>query len=85
MKKFLCSLVLGLISILLFMCLCGCTVEKPIIVSTNKYIQTDYDYNCLSNDKTFSEIILCYEKQDKAEKAQNKLTNDMIKQENTVK
>ena len=60
----------------------GCTTEKNVIISTNNYIQSDYDYNCLSNDKTFTQIIICYQKQDKAEKAQNKLTNEMIKKAN---
>lgn len=62
--------------------LSGCTTEKNVIISTNNYIQSDYDYNCLSNDKTFTQIIICYQKQDKAEKAQNKLTNEMIKKAN---
>lgn len=56
----------------------GCTQVKPTVINTNKYIQTDYDYNCLQGDKTFSEIIICYQTQDKAEKAQNKITNQLI-------
>ena len=47
-------------------------------ISTNRFIQTDYDYDCLSGDKTFSEIIICQQKQDAAEKTQNHITNDLI-------
>lgn len=81
MKKFFSSLIFLLIAFLLLVCVSGCTTNKPVIISTNNYIQTDYDFNCLSGDKTFSAIILCYQKQDKAEKAQNKLTNDMVKKD----
>jgi hypothetical protein len=59
----------------------GCTTTKPTVIQTNKFIQTDYDYNCLTGDKTFSEIIICYQAQDKAEKAQNKITNELIEKE----
>ena len=65
--------------VILLLILTACTTSKPIVISTNNYIQTDYNYNCLSDDKTFTQIIICYQKQDKAEKAQNKLTNEMIK------
>jgi len=82
MQKFFNSLVLLLILLLLLLCLTACSTTKPIVISTNNYIQTNYDYNCLSDDKTFTQIIMCYQKQDKAEKAQNKLTNDMIKKAN---
>lgn len=67
--------------IFIFIALMGCTITKPTIIQTNKFIQTDYDYNCLTGDKTFSEIILCYQAQDKAEKAQNKITNALIAKE----
>lgn len=81
MKKFFSLLILFLIAFLLLMCVSGCTTNKQVVISTNNYIQTDYDFNCLSDDKTFSAIILCYQKQDKAEKAQNKLTNNMVKKD----
>lgn len=64
--------------IVVFLALTGCTQVKPNIIETNKFIQTDYDYNCLQGDKTFSEIIICYQTQDKAEKAQNAITNALI-------
>ena len=59
----------------------GCTKTKPTIIQTNKFMQTDYDYNCLQGDKTFSEIIICYQTQDKAEKAQNAITNNLIEKD----
>lgn len=48
------------------------------IITTNNYIQTDYEYYCLDGNKTFTQIIMCYQAQDKAEKIQNKLTNEML-------
>ena len=59
--------------------LCSCSLCKVPVVSTNEFIQTNYDFNCLASDKTFSEIIICYQEQDKAEKIQNEVTNKMIK------
>lgn len=56
----------------------GCTIQKTNVISTNKFIQTDYDYNCLDGTKTFTQIIICYQEQDASEKAQNKITNDLI-------
>ena len=56
----------------------GCTMQKTNVISTNKFIQKDYDYNCLDITKTFTQIIICYQEQDASEKAQNKITNDLI-------
>lgn len=67
--------------LVILLALMGCTQNKPIIIQTNKFIQTDYNYNCLQGNKTFSEIILCYQAQDKAEKAQNAITNALIGKE----
>lgn len=64
--------------IIILLALMGCTTNEPTIIQTNRYIQTNYDYKCLTGDKTFSEIILCYQAQDKAEKAQNVITNQLI-------
>jgi len=58
--------------------LAGCKSCPPTIVTTNNLTQTNYDYQCLSGEKSFSEIIVCYKTQDKAEKAQNDLTNKML-------
>lgn len=59
--------------------LASCSNTKKIeVVNYNQFIQTNYDFNCLDDNKTFTQIILCYQKQDDAEKAQNKITNDLI-------
>ena len=58
--------------------LTNCSTDKTFIISTNQFIQQNYDYNCLETNKTFTEIILCYQLQDKAEKEQNVLTNELI-------
>ena len=64
---------------LMCFCLIGCIKCPTPVISTNNLTQTDYDYQCLAGDKTFSEIIVCYKTQDKAEKKQNKITNDFLK------
>ena len=56
----------------------GCTAQTTYVISTNKFIQTNYDYGCLDGDKTFTQIIICYQKQDAAEKVQNNITNELL-------
>lgn len=81
MRK-LCEIVSLLVFFLFtFGMLIGCTTNKTVVVSTNKFIQTDYEYNCLDGTKTFSQIIVCYQAQDIAEKKQNEVTNTMILQD----
>ena len=58
--------------------LASCTVTKTESINTNQFLQTDYNYNCLDGTKTFTQIIVCYQEQDAAEKAQNKITNELI-------
>lgn len=70
MNKFLLGLILFLTA---------CTSNKTECISTNAFLQEDYEYMCLDGTKTFSQIIICYQAQDKAEKTQNKITNDLIK------
>ena len=70
---------LVVISVSVLFLLCGCSVKQNQI-SINSYIQTDYDYQCLDESKTFTQIITCYQLQDKAEKEQNRITNKMILQ-----
>lgn len=66
--------------LLLFLLLFGCAeTETTTIINTNQLSQDDYDYMCLDGTKTFTQIILCYQAQDKAEKIQNKITNDLLK------
>ena len=74
-------ILLLLLFIFLLAPIAGCTIQKTHVISTNKFIQTNYDYGCLDGDKTFTQIIICYQKQDAAEKAQNNVTNELINKE----
>lgn len=78
MKTFCKYLLIVVLFLFAFSCINGCTT-KTTVISTNNFIQTDYNYNCLEGDKTFTQIILCYQTQDKAEKVQNKVTNELIR------
>ena len=51
---------------------------KPTVISNNMYYQTDYNYFCFSGNKTWSEIVVCLNTQNQAERAQNKITNDIL-------
>lgn len=51
---------------------------KPTVISNNMYYQTDYNYFCFDGDKTWSQIVVCLKAQDDAEKAQNKITNELL-------
>lgn len=51
---------------------------KPTVIANNMYYQTDYNYFCLDGDKTWSQIVICLDAENKAEKAQNKVTNDLL-------
>lgn len=53
---------------------------KPTVISNNMYYQTDYNYFCFDGDKTWSQIVVCLDAESKAEKAQNKVTNDLLDQ-----
>ena len=68
--------------ILLFFCLmvAGCSWfnTKPTVISNNMYYQTNYNYFCLDGDKTWSQIVVCLKAESDAEKAQNKVTNDLL-------
>lgn len=78
MRSILEFMLLMLAAIVLLI-LAGCKQCPPTIVSTNNLTQTNYDYQCLSGDKTFSEIIICQKAQDQAEKKQNNITNEFLK------
>lgn len=56
---------------------------KPTMISNNMYYQTDYNYFCLDGNKTWSEIVVCLNTQNRAERAQNKVTNDILDTSNT--
>lgn len=77
-NTFLIKLILFFVFLIMMCLVVGCTSNKPEVISTNRFLQTDYDYDCLSGDKTFSEIIICQQKQDAAEKTQNHITNELI-------
>lgn len=74
-----------LLIILAFFCLMlvGCSwFGTTTTISTNQYYQTNYNYFCLDGDKTWSQIVVCLDAESKAEKAQNKVTNDLLDQNN---
>ena len=78
--KILCRILgLWIFFLFLFSMLFGCTSTTQVNISTNNLVQTDYDYQCLDGTKTFTQIIVCYQAQDKAEKVQNKITNELLK------
>lgn len=58
----------------------GCTTTKTTVISTNNFRQTDYNFQCLEGNKTFTQIIVCFQTQDDAEKTQNKITNELLDQ-----
>lgn len=66
-------------AVIFLLILTGCQSCPPVVISTNNLTQTNYDYQCLSGDKTFSEIIICQKAQDNAEKKQNNITNEFLK------
>jgi hypothetical protein len=57
--------------------LTGCA-KTPTTIKNNQFYQTNYDYMCFENDKTWSEIVICLKAESQAEKAQNKITNDLL-------
>ena len=70
-----------LISSLACIVLSGCFSDT--VIHTNRLYQTDYDYQCFSGNKTWSEIVVCLNTQNQAERAQNKVTNDILDTSNT--
>lgn len=61
---------------IMMICIVGCTPQTNI--QTNKLYQTNYDYMCLDEPKTFSEIITCMQLQNNAERIQNNITNEIL-------
>lgn len=75
--KTICKIIFFLVFFLfLFAFLPGC--KSNTVITTNEFLQTNYDYQCLDGTKTFTEIIICYQTQDQAEKMQNNITNELI-------
>ena len=56
----------------------GCNLWQSKPIQTNMFYQTDYNYFCFDGDKTWSQIVICLDTENKAEKAQNKVTNDLL-------
>lgn len=70
-------LMLFIISVFFCFMLIGCA-KTPTTIKNNQFYQTNYDYMCFENDKTWSEIVICLNAESQAEKAQNKITNDLL-------
>lgn len=69
--------------ILLFMLLVFCfmlfgCMKETNVIQTNQFYQTDYNYFCLDENKTWSQIVVCLTAEGKAERTQNKITNDLL-------
>ncbi len=53
---------------------------RPNVISNNMYYQTDYNYFCYDEGKTWSQIVVCLTAEGKAERTQNQITNDLLSQ-----
>lgn len=53
---------------------------KPTVISNNMYYQSDYNYFCFEEGKTWSQIVVCLTAEGKAERTQNKITNNLLDQ-----
>lgn len=72
-----------LIVLLVFFCLMlfGCSwFNSTNTIQTNQYYQTDYNYFCYDEGKTWSQIVVCLTAEGKAERTQNQITNDLLSQ-----
>ena len=71
-----------LLTIGLFFCLmlvgCSWFSNSNTTINTHYFYQADYNYFCFDGDKTWSQIVICLDAENKAEKAQNKVTNDLL-------
>ena len=76
MKRIILIFIIVLFGFMLFGCNCNTTV-----INKNQYYQTDYDYFCFDETKTWSQIVVCLNTQNKAERLQNKLTNELLDKE----
>lgn len=75
---------LMLLIILVFFCmmLVGCSwFNSTNTIQTNQFYQQDYDYFCLEEGKTWSQIVVCLNAENKAERTQNKITNELLDQQ----
>lgn len=75
------KLILLLIVVFFCLMLVGCSwFGTTTTVNVNQFYQSDYNYFCFDGDKTWSQIVVCLDAENKAEKAQNKVTNDLLDQ-----
>lgn len=76
------KLMLFVIFLFFALILVGCSWfgTTTTTLATNQYYQTDYNYFCFDGDKTWSQIVICLDAESKAEKAQNKVTNELLDQ-----
>lgn len=70
------NIIMVLISLFLIsLCLTGCS---GTIINSNPYYQTNYDDNCIRNGVTWSELVLCQQKNLEQEWSQNNITNELL-------
>ena len=75
MKKLVLLLILGFFVLML----AGCSwFGSTNVIETNKFYQQDYNYFCYEEGKTWSQIVVCLTAEGKAERTQNKVTNDLL-------
>lgn len=57
----------------------GCSLfNNHTTVNVNQFYQQDYNYFCLDENKTWSQIVVCLKAESDAEKAQNQVTNELL-------
>lgn len=55
-------------------CMYGCNT----IIDSTPYYQTTYDSNCLYSGVTWSDLVLCQQKDLDSEWEQNRITNELL-------
>ena len=77
MKKLILLLIIVFFSLMLV----GCSwFGSTNTIQTNQFYQTDYNYFCFEEGKTWSQIVVCLNAEGKAERTQNKITNELLDQ-----
>ena len=77
------KIILILIIVLFSLMLVGCSwFNGNTTINTNQYYQQDYEYFCLDGDKTWSQIVVCLNTENSAERTQNHITNEMLDKAN---
>lgn len=73
-----CSVSKILRSLALCVVVAGCTVERRDVIQTNRFYQENFDSGCIRDGVSFSEMILCQQKDLKSEHSQNEITNRLV-------